>query len=126
MNKYINKDIGKNVLSSYKRAFNIVGKSTDNIDGKPDAVLFRQDEEKNLFAKINEIRKSITIKESNKDFEKLLISLSETRFLTDSFFDKVKVNDENIDIKNNRLQLLKLFCNTFNNFINFSKLEGVS
>ena len=81
---------------------------------------------KNLFAKINEIRKSITIKESNKDFEKLLISLSETRFLTDSFFDKVKVNDENIDIKNNRLQLLKLFCNTFNNFINFSKLEGVS
>ena len=126
MNKYINKDIGKNVLSSYKRAFNIVGKSTDNIDGKPDAVLFRQDEEKNLFAKINEIRKSITIKESNKDFEKLLISLSETRLLTDSFFDKVKVNDENIDIKNNRLQLLKLFCNTFNNFINFSKLEGVS
>ena len=126
MNKYINKDIGKNVLSSYKRAFNIVGKSTDNIDGKPDAVLFRQDEEKNLFAKINEIRKNITIKENNKDFEKLLISLSETRFLTDSFFDKVKVNDENIDIKNNRLQLLKLFCNTFNNFINFSKLEGVS
>ena len=92
----------------------------------PDAVLFRQDEEKNLFEKIKEIRKSITIKENNKDFEKLLISLSETRLLTDSFFDKVKVNDENIDIKNNRLQLLKLFCNTFNNFINFSKLEGVS
>ena len=126
MNKYINKDIGKNVLSSYKRAFNIVGKSTDNIDGSPDAVLFRQDEEKNLFEKIKEIRKNITIKENNKDFEKLLISLSETRLLTDSFFDKVKVNDENIDIKNNRLQLLKLFCNTFNNFINFSKLEGVS
>jgi len=126
MNKYINKDIGKNVLSSYKRAFNIVGKSADNIDGSPDAVLFRQDEEKNLFEKIKEIRKNITIKENNKDFEKLLISLSETRLLTDSFFDKVKVNDENIDIKNNRLQLLKLFCNTFNNFINFSKLEGVS
>ena len=126
MNKYINKDIGKNVLSSYKRAFNIVGKSADNIDGNPDAVLFRQDEEKNLFEKIKEIRKNITIKENNKDFEKLLISLSETRLLTDSFFDKVKVNDENIDIKNNRLQLLKLFCNTFNNFINFSKLEGVS
>ena len=126
MNKYINKDIGKNVLSSYKRAFNIVGKSADNIDGSPDAVLFRQDEEKKLFEKIKEIRKNITIKENNKDFEKLLISLSETRLLTDSFFDKVKVNDENIDIKNNRLQLLKLFCNTFNNFINFSKLEGVS
>ena len=66
MNKYINKDIGKNVLSSYKRAFNIVGKSADNIDGSPDAVLFRQDEEKNLFEKIKEIRKNITIKENNK------------------------------------------------------------
>ena len=30
------------------------------------------------------------------------------------------------DIKNNRLQLLKMFCDTFNNFINFSKLEGTS
>ena len=46
--------------------------------------------------------------------------------LTDSFFDNVVVNDENIDIKNNRLELLKMFCNTFNTFINFSKLEGIS
>ena len=29
------------------------------------------------------------------------------------------------DIKNNRIELLKMFCNTFNNFINFSKLEGL-
>jgi len=36
----------------------------------------------------------------------------------------VVVNDENQDIKNNRLELLKMFCNTFNNFIDFSKLEG--
>ena len=45
---------------------------------------------------------------------------------TDKFFDNVIVNDTNNDIKNNRLELLKMFCNTFNNFINFSKLEGVS
>ena len=45
--------------------------------------------------------------------------------VTDSFFDNVVVNDENKDIKNNRIELLKMFCNTFNNFINFSKLEGL-
>ena len=39
--------------------------------------------------------------------------------------DNVILNDENSDIKNNRLELLKMFCNTFNNFINFSKLEGI-
>ena len=63
-------------------------------------------------------------KNNNKDYELLLKSLSETKILTD-VFDKVIVNDENKDIKNNRLELLKMFCNTFDNFINFSKLEGI-
>ena len=58
--------------------------------------------------------------------QKLLLSLSEIKIFTDKFFDNVIVNDDNNDIKNNRLELLKMFCNTFNNFINFSKLEGIS
>ena len=126
MNKYINKEIGKNVVRSYKRAFNIIEKEGDEFSGRPDAVLFRKKEENSLFEKLNEIRKSITVNEDNKDFEKLLVNLSETKIVTDSFFDNVVVNDKNIDIKNNRLELLKMFCNTFNTFINFSKLEGIS
>ena len=125
MNKYINKDVGVNVISSYKRASNIMDKAEKKIAGRPDAVLFRTEEEKILFEKINEIRKAFTVKESNKDYENLLIRLSETKQFTDNFFDNVVVNDENQDIKNNRLELLKMFCNTFNNFINFSKLEGL-
>ncbi len=125
MNKYINKDVGINAISSYKRASNITDKVEKEITGRPDAVLFRTEEEKILFEKINEIRKAFTLKESNKDYENLLIRLSETKQFTDNFFDNVVVNDENQDIKNNRLELLKMFCNTFNNFINFSKLEGI-
>ncbi len=125
MNKYINKDVGINAISSYKRASNITDKVQKEITGRPDAVLFRTEEEKILFEKINEIRKAFTVKENNKDYENLLIRLSETKQFTDNFFDNVVVNDENQDIKNNRLELLKMFCNTFNNFINFSKLEGV-
>ena len=125
MNKYINKDVGINAISSYKRASNITDKAEKGIVGRPDAVLFRTEEEKILFEKINEIRKAFTVKESNKDYENLLIRLSETKQFTDNFFDNVVVNDENQDIKNNRLELLKMFCNTFNNFINFSKLEGI-
>tara|TARA_B100000768_G_scaffold149971_1_gene144494 strand:- start:171 stop:548 length:378 start_codon:yes stop_codon:yes gene_type:complete len=125
MNKYINKDIGKNVISSYKRALNIIEKEDDRIAGRPDAVLFRQEEEKALFEKISEIRKAFTVKEDKKNYENMLILLSETKPLTDNFFDNVKVNDENNDIKNNRLELLKMFCNVFNSFINFSKLEGL-
>ncbi len=125
MNKYIDKEIGINAISSYKRAFNIIDRDGKEAEGRPDAVLFRKDEEKNLFKKINEIRKALTVKDDNKNYENLLKNLSETKPFTDSFFDNVVVNDDNKDIKNNRLELLKMFCNTFNNFINFSKLEGL-
>ena len=125
MSKYINKEIGINTINSYKRASNITDKAGKGITGRPDAVLFRKDEEKILHEKINEIRKAFTVKDDNKDYESLLIKLSETKESTDNFFDNVVVNDENQDIKNNRLELLKMFCNTFDNFIDFSKLEGL-
>ncbi len=125
MNKYKNKGIGLNAISSYKRASNILDKAGKRITGRPDAVLFRKDEEKILHEKINEIRKAFTVKDDNKDYESLLIRLSNTKESTDNFFDNVVVNDENQDIRNNRLELLKMFCNTFDNFIDFSKLEGL-
>ena len=125
INKYKNKGIGLNAISSYKRASNILDKAGKGIMGRPDAVLFRKEEEKILHEKINEIRKAFTVKDDNKDYESLLIKLSDTKESTDNFFDNVIVNDENQDIKNNRLELLKMFCNTFDNFIDFSKLEGL-
>jgi len=125
INKNINKEIGVNAVKSYKRAANILDNVNKSITGRPDAVLFRKDEEKLLYEKISEIRKAFTMKDSNKDYENLLIKLSHTKESTDNFFDNVVVNDENQDIKNNRLELLKMFCNTFDNFIDFSKLEGL-
>ena len=125
IHKYKKKGIGLNAISSYKRASNILDKAGKGITGRPDAVLFRKEEERVLHEKINEIRKAFTVKDENKDYESLLIKLSDTKESTDNFFDNVVVNDENHDIKNNRLELLKMFCNTFDNFIDFSKLEGL-
>ena len=125
MNKFIGKEIGQNAINSYKRASSIIDNADERISGRPDAVLFRKEEEKILFDKINHIRKAFTVKEDKKNYEKLLIQMSEIKPFTDNFFDNVKVNDENNEIRNNRLELLKMFCNTFNNFINFSKLEGL-
>ena len=72
MNKYISKEAGKNAINSYKRAYNIIESSKENLTGRPDAVLFRKDEEKFLFEKLNEIRKTFTNIEQEKDYEKLL------------------------------------------------------
>jgi glycyl-tRNA synthetase beta chain len=129
MNKNFNKDIGKDAIYSFKRASSILDneskKSTKELTGRPDAVLFRKDEEKFLFEKLNEIRKSFTVKEDRKDYEELLTKLADIKDYTDKFFENVVVNDVNQDIKNNRLELMSMFCKIFNTYIDFSKLDGV-
>jgi len=129
MNRNFNKDMCKDAIYSFKRASSILDheskKLTKELTGRPDAVLFRKDEEKFLFEKLNEIRKSFTIKEDRKNYEELLAKLAALKESTDSFFDNVVVNDENQDIKNNRLELMSMFCKIFNAYIDFSKLDGV-
>ena len=122
--KFISKDLGKNAVSTYKRASNILEQEKPEIKHGPDAVLFKHEEEKELFERINLIRKTFTLKEDKKNYEEHLKLLSDTKLSTDKFFDNVKVNDENKDLKNNRLELLQILCSTFNSFIDFSKLEG--
>jgi len=124
MNKFISKDLGKNAVSAYKRASNILQQEDKISKNGPDAVLFKYEEEKELFDRINSIRKAFTLKEEKKNYEEQLRLLSEAKLSTDKFFDNVKVNDDNKDIKNNRLELLQILCSTFNSFIDFSKLEG--
>jgi glycyl-tRNA synthetase beta chain len=129
MNKNFNKEIGKDAIYSFKRASSILDheskKLTKELTGRPDAVLFRKDEEKFLFEKLNEIRKSFTVREDRKDYEELLTQLAAVKESTDNFFDNVVVNDENQDIKNNRLELMSMFCKTFNAYVDFSKLDGI-
>ena len=124
MNKFISKDLGKNAVSTYKRASNILEQEKSTSKNGPDAVLFKYQEEKELFERINSIRKTFTLKDEKKNYENHLRLLSDTKLSTDKFFDNVKVNDENKDLKNNRLELLQILCSTFNSFVDFSKLEG--
>ena len=128
INKNISKDICKNIIGTYKRASNIIDQELRNekekIIGHPEASLFIKDEEKYLFEKINEIRKYFSSTKKQESYEETLKILAEAKPTTDNFFDNVIVNDENIDIKKNRLELLQMFCRTFNNFIDFSKVEG--
>ena len=128
LNKSIDNDIGKNILSSYKRASSIldqeIKKNKLDIKGMPDVVLFKKKEEKILFDEINEIRKYLSSNFKNENFEKTLQTFADSKNNTDIFFENVVVNDENESIKINRLELLKMFCMTLDNFINFSKIDG--
>ena len=129
INKSISNDLYKNVISSYKRASSIIDQELKiketKIMGLPEPILFKSEEEKNLYAKINEIRKYFSSVKKQEVYADTLNKLSEAKFVTDNFFDNVIVNDKNPDIKKNRLELLQMFCKTYNNFIDFSKIEGV-
>jgi len=129
LHKNISKVLGKNIINSYKRAFNIINQEStnlkENILGQPESFLFKQDEEKILFEKINEIRQYFSDTKKFENYEETLKILSAAKPITDNFFDNVIVDDNNLDIKKNRLELLQMFCKTYDNFIDFSKVEGI-
>ena len=129
INKNISKDICKNIIGTYKRVSNIIEQESKNnkeeVLGYPESFLFKKDEEKNLYEKINEIRQYFSTTRKNESYDETLKVLSQAKHTTDIFFENVIVNDENLDIKKNRLELLQMFCKTYNNFIDFSKVEGV-
>ena len=128
INKNIAKDICKNIIATYKRASNIIDQelksNKEKIVGQPESFLFKKDEEKHLFNKINEIQKYFSNTRKHESYDETLKILAEAKPTTDNFFDNVIVNDENLDIKKNRLELLQMFCKTYNSFIDFSKVEG--
>ena len=129
INKNISKDICKNIIGTYKRASNIIDQELkdkkEGFLGQPESFLFKKGEEKDLYDKINEIRKYFAGTRKQESYDETLKVLAEAKPTTDNFFDNVIVNDENLDIKKNRLELLQMFCKTYNNFMDFSKVEGV-
>ena len=129
INKNISKNVCKNIIETYKRVSNIIDQELKNkkeeVLGQPESFLFKKVEEKNLYNKINEIRQYFSSTKKHESYDETLKILAEAKPTTDNFFDNVIVNDENLDIKKNRLELLQMFCKTYNNFIDFSKVEGV-
>jgi len=129
INKNISKDIYKNIIETYKRASNIIEQELKDkrgeVLGNPESFLFKKDEEKNLYNKINEIRQYFSSTKKEESYDETLKVLSEAKPATDIFFENVIVNDENLDIKKNRLELLQMFCKTYDSFIDFSKVEGI-
>ena len=128
-NKLILKQVGSNVMFSYKRASNILISEKKNINmeilGSSDPGLFKSNYEKNLYKKIHDIRKDFTSVSKENDYEVLLESLASAKEEVSSFFDNVIVNDKDEVLKKNRLELLKMLCNTFDKYFNFSKVESI-
>ncbi|WP_415284935.1 glycine--tRNA ligase subunit beta [Candidatus Pelagibacter sp. Uisw_130] len=127
LNELINKEIGGDIITSYKRASSILDSELKNtnleLSNTTDPGIFKNDYEKNLFKKINEIRKYFANIGNDENYKETLEILAGAKKVTSEFFDNVKVNDDDKNIKKNRLELLQMLCRTFDNYINFSNIE---
>ena len=128
-NKVINNKIAHDIISTYKRASNILENETINkyyqLSNTTDPGIFKNDYEKNLFKKINHLRKYFTNVDKYEKYEETLNNLAAMKDVTSEFFDNVKVNEEDKNLKKNRLELLQMLCKTFENYIKFSIIESI-
>jgi len=127
LNNVIKTEIGEDIMVSYKRASSILESELNNSSlellNTTDSGIFKNDYERNLLKKINEIRKYFTNINKDENYTDSLMNLASAKKVIFEFFDNVKVNDEDKNIKKNRLELLQMLCRTFDNYINFSNIE---
>ena len=130
LNKVINKTTGEDIVSSYKRASNILYSEVKDISkdltNSTDPGIFKNDFEKDLFKKINDLRKYFSGISKTQNFDDTLVLLSTAKKEIFAFFDNVKVNDDNEIVKKNRLELINFFCKTYENFIDFRLIKDIN
>ncbi|WP_341756575.1 MULTISPECIES: glycine--tRNA ligase subunit beta [unclassified Candidatus Tisiphia] len=111
---------GENLLTIYKRANNILEGS--NIEGEVDQKAFISQYEQQLFLSLENVSKQIDHYIAEKDFTKTLSLLLEILKPVNEFFDNVMVKDQDRNIANNRLLLLRMVTQLFDKLAKFSAL----
>jgi len=120
-------DDGKNLLAGVKRAANILRieekKDSRAFDGAPDAALYASDEEKALAAAIDQAKVEASSAVAKEDFSAAMSAMAKLRPAVDAFFDKVKVNDDDKAVRENRLKLLNEIRVATRAVADFSKIQ---
>ncbi|MBP0111590.1 MULTISPECIES: glycine--tRNA ligase subunit beta [Bradyrhizobium] len=127
LGKFLDTDDGKNLLAGTKRASNILSieekKDKRTFDGAPDAALYSLAEEKALAKAIGEVKAGAGAAVAREDFAAAMSAMAKLRPPVDAFFDKVRVNDEDPKVRENRLKLLNEIRSATRAVADFSKIQ---
>lgn len=127
LGKFLDTDDGKNLLAGTKRASNILSieekKDKRAFDGTPDAALYSLDEEKALAKAIGEVKAEASAAVAKEDFAAAMSAMAKLRPPVDAFFDKVRVNDDDAKVRENRLKLLNEIRSATRAVADFSKIQ---
>jgi glycyl-tRNA synthetase beta chain len=127
LGKFLDTDDGKNLLAGTKRAANIL-RIEEKKDGKaydsaPDPALYSLSEEKTLAKAIDQVKAEASAAVAKEDFAGAMSVIAKLRPAVDAFFDKVKVNDDDPKVRENRLKLLNEIRAATRAVADFSKIQ---
>jgi glycyl-tRNA synthetase beta chain len=124
---FITSEDGKNLLSGTKRATQLLAaeekKGAVIADGVSDELLVL-DAEKALYTAVRAASAEASDAIVQEDFRSAMQALSNLRGPVDTFFEDVLVNDENPEIRANRLALLYAVREATGTVADFSKIAG--
>jgi len=127
LGKFLDTDDGKNLLAGTKRASNILSieekKDKRSFDGAPDAALYSLEQEKTLAKAIDQVKAEASAAVAKEDFASAMSALAKLRPAVDAFFDKVKVNDDDPKVRENRLKLLNEIRAATRAVADFSRIQ---
>ncbi len=128
LGKFLDTEDGKNLLAGYKRATNIIRieekRDAREYVGRPDPSLYRQSEERALASAIETAKAEASAAVAREDFEAAMLAMAKLRPHVDTFFDKVTVNVEDKQLRENRLKLLNEIREATRTVADFSRIEG--
>jgi glycyl-tRNA synthetase beta chain len=125
---FLDTDDGKNLLAGTRRASNILAieekRDKRTFDGEPNPALYSLAEEKALADAIDLVKVEASVAVMNEDFAAAMSFMATLRPAVDAFFDKVKVNDDDPKVRENRLKLLNEIRAATRAVADFSRIEG--
>jgi glycyl-tRNA synthetase beta chain len=128
LGQFLDSEDGKNLLAGTKRAGNILSieekRDKRSFDGAPNPSLYTLAEEKALADAIDLAKVEASVAVMNEDFTAAMSAMAKLRPAVDAFFDKVKVNDDDPKVRENRLKLLNEIRAATRAVADFSKIEG--
>jgi len=128
LGNFLDTDDGKNLLAGTKRASNILAieekRDKRTFEGEPNPALYSLAEEKALADAIDLAKVGASVAVMNEDFASAMEALAKLRPAVDAFFDKVKVNDDDPKVRENRLKLLNEIRAATRAVADFSRIEG--
>jgi len=127
LGKFLETDDGKNLLAGTKRASNILvieeKRDKRSYDAAPAAALYSLEEEKKLAKAIDQVKAEASAAVAREDFAAAMGALAKLRPPVDAFFDKVRVNDDDAKVRENRLKLLSQIRAATREVADFSKIQ---